>query len=72
MKGAARDIAEAGVFPAVRGGEVVEEVEGEMGKRFSRDEIEVDFVEGSYALVGDGVISSWVTFCFICVKGFLW
>ena len=72
MKGAARDLAEAGVFPMVRGGEVVEDVEGEMGTRFSRYEIKVDFVKRAHALVGEGVVLSWVTFSFICVKGFLW
>ena len=72
MKGAARDLAEAGMFPTMRGGEVVEEAEGEVGTRFSRDEIKVDLVERIHALVGEGVILSWVTFSFICVKGFLW
>ena len=55
----------------MRGGEVVEEAKGEMGTRFSRDEIKVDFVKGAHALVGEGVVLSWVTFSFICVNGFL-
>ena len=71
MKGAAGDFAEAGVFPTMRGGEVVEKAEGKMGARFSRDEIEVDFMKGAHAL-SEGAVSSWVTFSFICVKHFLW
>ena len=55
----------------MRGGEVVEEAEGEMGARFSRGEIKVDFVKGAHALY-EGTVSSWVTFSFICVRGFLW
>ena len=70
MKGAAGNLAEAGVLPTMRGGEVVEEVEGEMGTRFSRDEIKVDFMKGAHAL-REGAVSSWVTFSFICVRGFL-
>ena len=30
----------------MRGGEVIEEAKGEVGVRFSRDNIEVDFMEG--------------------------
>ena len=41
-----------------------------MGVRFSRDEIEVDLMKGAHALSEDAV-SSWVTFSFICVRGFL-
>ena len=44
------------------GGEVVEEVKGEVGMRFSRDEIKVDFVKGAHALVVEGVVLSWVSF----------
>ena len=72
MKGTARDLAEAGMFPTMRGGEVVEEAKDEMGTKFSKDEIKVDFVKGAHALVGEGVVSSWVAFSFICIKGFLW
>ena len=70
MKGAAGNLAEAGVLPTVRGGEVVEKAEGKMGTRFSRDEIKVDFMKGAHAL-SEGAVSSWVIFSFICVRGFL-
>ena len=70
MKGAAGNLAEAGVLPTMRGGDVVEKAEGEMGTRFSRDEIEVDFMKGAHAL-SEGAVSSGVTFSFICVRGFL-
>ena len=70
MKGAARNLAEAGMFPTMRGGEVVEKVEDKMGMRFSRDEIEVDLVKGAHAL-SEGAVSHWVTLSFICVRGFL-
>ena len=71
MKGAAGNLEEAGVLPTMRGGEVVEKAEAEMGARFSRDEIEVDLTKGVHALSEDAVLS-WVTFSFICVRGFLW
>ena len=71
MKGAAGNLAEAGVFPTMRGGEVVEKAEDKMGVMFSRDEIEVDLVKGAHAL-SEGAVSSQVTFSFICVRGFLW
>ena len=54
----------------MRGGEVVEEAEDKVGARFSRDEIEVDFKKGAHAL-SEGAVSSWITFSFICVRGFL-
>ena len=54
----------------MRGGEEVEEVEDEMGARFSRDEIEVDLVKGAHAL-SMGVVLSWVTLSFICIRGIL-
>ena len=56
MEGTARDLAEAGKFQMMRGGEVVEEAKGEMGTRFSRHEIKMDFVKGAHELVGEGVI----------------
>ena len=71
MKGAAGNFAEAGVFPTMRGGEVVEVAEDKVGARFSRDEIEVDLMKGAHAL-SEGAVSSWVTLSFICVRGFLW
>ena len=71
MKGTARDLAEAGVFPVMIGGKVVEEVEDEMGMMFSRDKIEVDLVKRLHALVGGGAVSRWAIFSFICAKGFL-
>ena len=55
----------------MRGGEIVEVVEDKVGARFSRDEIEVDPMKGAHAL-SEGAVSSWVTFSFICVRGFLW
>ena len=70
MKGAAGNFAEAGVFPTMRGGEVVKVAEDKVGVRFSKDEIEVDFMKGAHAL-SEGAVSSWVTFSFICVRGFL-
>ena len=70
MKGAAGNLAETGVLPTMRGGEVVEKVEGKMGTRFSRDEIEVDLMKGVHAL-SEGAVSSWVIFSFICGRGFL-
>ena len=70
MKGATGNLAEAGMFPTMRGGEVVEKAEGKMGVRFSRDEIKVDFMKGAHAL-SEGAVLSWVTFSFICVRGFL-
>ena len=70
MKGAAGNLAEAGVFPVMRGGKVVEKAEDKMGTRFSRDEIEVDLVKGAHAL-SEGAVSSRVIFPFICVRGFL-
>ena len=69
MEGATGNLAEAGMFPTVRG-EVVEKAEGKIGARFSRDEIEVDFMKGAHAL-SEGAVSSWVIFSFICVRGFL-
>ena len=51
-------------------GEVVEEVEGKMGTRSSRDEIGVDLMKGAHAL-SEGAVLSRVTFSFICVRGFL-
>ena len=54
----------------MRGGEVVEVAEDKVGARFSRDEIEVDLMKGAHAL-DEGVVSSWVTFSFICARGFL-
>ena len=71
MEVAAGNLAEAGVLPTMRGGDVVEKAEGEMGARFSRDEIEVDLVKGAHAL-SEGVISSQVTLSFICIRDFLW
>ena len=71
MKGAAGIFAEAGMLPTMRGGEVVEKAEDEVGVRFSRDEIEVDLMKGAHAL-SEGAVSSWVTFSFIWVRGFLW
>ena len=71
MERAAGNLAEAGVLPTMRGGEVVEKAEGKMGARFSRDEVEVDLMKGAHALSG-GAVSSWVIFSFICVRGFLW
>ena len=50
MKEATGNLAEAGMFPTMRGGEVVEKAEGKMGARFSRDEIKVDFMKGVHAL----------------------
>ena len=70
MKGAAGIFAEAGMLPTMRGGEVVEKAEGKVGARFSRDEVEVDFMKGVHAL-SEGAVLSWVTFSFICVRGFL-
>ena len=70
MKGAAGNLAEAGMFPTMRGGEVVEEAEDKMGARFSRDEIEVDLVKGAHAL-SEGVVLSRVILSFICIRGFL-
>ena len=72
VKGAARDLAEVGVLPEVRGREVVEEAENEMGMRFSRDKIEVDFVKRLHVLVGGSIVSRQAIFSFICVRGFLW
>ena len=54
----------------MRGGEVVEVAEDKVGTRFSRDEIKVDFMKGAHAL-SEGVVLSWVTFSFICARGFL-
>ena len=54
----------------MRGGEGVEKAEDKMGARFSRDEIEVDFMKGAHAL-SEGAVASWVTISFICVRGFL-
>ena len=70
MEGAAGNFAETGVFPTMRGGEVVEVAKNEVGTRFSRDEIEVDLMKGAHAL-SEGKISSWAAFSFICVRGFL-
>ena len=70
MEGAAGNLAEAGVLPTMRGGEVVEKAEGKMGARFSRDKVEVDFMEGAHAL-SEGMVSRRVIFSFIRVRGFL-
>ena len=70
MKGAAGNLAEAGVFPTMGGGEVVEKAGDKVGARFSRDEVEVDLMEGAHAL-SEGAVSRWVIFSFICVRGFL-
>jgi hypothetical protein len=63
-------MAKAGVFPAMRRGEVVEIAEGEVGTRFSRDEVEVNFVEWAHSPVGDDVGFVKMTLLFILSKDF--
>ena len=70
------DTTEARMFPLVLGRDVVEDAEDEMGAWFVGDEVETDFMEGTWCCPGKGhtleergmrgIMSTYP--CFICTS----